>query len=217
MPPIDTKLYNKVFKEADKVFEKPSAYKSMWIQREYKKQGGTYTEDGKERKLERWKDEEWKDVGDKDYPVYRPTKRINKDTPLTVAEISPSNLKKQIALKQKIKGNKNLPPFIPKTGGKLEDELLNWSNPIEVKMNAISYLGKNVPLYFSFKPDKKYMVITPDEKVVHFGAFGMEDYTKHKDEKRRKNYLARTANMRGDWANNKYSPNNLSRHLLWNA
>jgi hypothetical protein len=38
--PIDTKLYNKVFKEADVVFEKPSAYKSMWIQKEYKKQGG---------------------------------------------------------------------------------------------------------------------------------------------------------------------------------
>jgi hypothetical protein len=37
---IDTKLYNKVFKEADVVFKKPSAYKSMWIQKEYKKQGG---------------------------------------------------------------------------------------------------------------------------------------------------------------------------------
>jgi hypothetical protein len=215
MPPIDTKLYNKVFKEADKVFEKPSAYKSMWIQREYKKQGGTYTEDGKERKLERWADEEWKDVGNKDYPVYRPTKRINKDTPLTVAEISPSNLKKQIALKQKIKGDKNLPPFVG--GGKNEDELLKWSNPIEVKMNAIAYLGKDIPLYYSFKPDKKYMVITPDEKVVHFGQQGYEDFTKHQDEKRRKKYLARTSKIKGDWATNKYSPNNLSRHLLWNA
>lgn len=209
MPPIDTKLYNKVFKEADKVFEKPSAYKSMWIQKEYKKQGGTYKEDGKERKLERWKNEEWKDIGNKDYPVYRPTKRITKDTPLTVAEISTANLKKQIALKQKIKGTKNLPAFV-------EDELLNYSNPIQVKKNAIKYLGENVPLYYSTRRDKKYMVISPDDKIVHFGAFGMEDYTKHQDEKRRKNYLARATNIKGDWKNNKYSPNNLALHLLWN-
>jgi hypothetical protein len=32
-------------------------------------------------------------------------------TPLTVHEINPSNLKKQIALKQMIKGKSNLPPF----------------------------------------------------------------------------------------------------------
>ena len=214
MPPIDTKLYNKVFKEADKVFEKPSAYKSMWIQKEYRRQGGTYQDDGQERKLERWKNEEWKDVGNKDYPVFRPTKRINKDTPLTVAEIDPENLKKQIALKQKIKGDANLPPFV---GGGLEDKILKWSDPFEVKRKAIKYLGKNVPLYYSFKPDKKYMVITPDDKVVHFGAFGMEDYTKHQNEKRRINYLARATKIKGDWKNNKYSPNNLAIHLLWNG
>jgi hypothetical protein len=213
--PIDTKLYNRVFKKADIVFEKPSAYKSMWIQREYKKQGGTYQDDGQERKLERWKNEEWKDVGKKDYPVFRPTKKITKDTPLTVAEIDPSNLKKQIALKQKIKGNKNLPPFLK--GGKLEDDLLKWSNPVEVKMNANKYLGKDVPLYYSTRSSKKYMVITPDNKLVHFGQQGYEDYTKHKDEKRRSNYLARSSKIKGDWANNKYSPNNLSIHLLWNG
>jgi hypothetical protein len=61
------------------------------------------------------------------------------------------------------------------------------------------------------------MVITPDEKVVHFGQQGYEDFTKHQDEKRRKKYLARTSKIKGDWATNKYSPNNLSRHLLWNA
>ena len=33
---------------------------------------------------------------------------------LTPDEIDPTNLKKQIALKQKIKGEKNLPPFIGK-------------------------------------------------------------------------------------------------------
>ena len=76
--PIDTNLYNQVYEEAGNVYKKPSAYKSMWIQKEYKKRGGTYKEDGKERKLERWKNEEWADVGNMQYPVYRPTKRVTK-------------------------------------------------------------------------------------------------------------------------------------------
>jgi len=61
--------------------------------------------------LRRWFKEKWQDVGNKEYPVYRPTIRVNKKTPLTINEIDKSNLKKQIKLKQKIKGNKNLPPF----------------------------------------------------------------------------------------------------------
>jgi hypothetical protein len=110
--PINTKLYKKVFREADIVYAKPSAYKSMWIQREYKRRGGIYKEDGKERKLDRWKKEEWRDIGNKDYPVYRPTKRISKSTPFTASEIDPIQAKTQIALKQKIRGTKNLPPFL---------------------------------------------------------------------------------------------------------
>jgi hypothetical protein len=99
----------------------------------------------------------------------------------------------------------------------MENEILKWSDPIQVKMNANKYLGKNVSLYYSTRKDKKYMVITPDNKIVHFGAFGMEDYTKHKDEKRRSNYLARATKIKGNWKNDKYSPNNLSLYLLWNG
>ena len=51
--------------------------------------------------------------------------------------------------------------------------------------------------------------------MIHFGQLGYEDYTKHNDEKRRERYLKRTANIRGDWKENKFSPNNLSRNLLW--
>ena len=58
--------------------------------------------------------ERWGDVGNKSYPVYRPSIRISSKTPLTKQEIDPHNLKKQIELKQKIKGGKNLPPFKPK-------------------------------------------------------------------------------------------------------
>jgi len=109
--PINTKLYEEVKKYADEIYHKPSAYKSGFIVKTYKELGGTYKDSDKKKGLTDWFNEDWKDIGNKEYPVYRPTKRINKETPLTVSEIDPKNLKKQIALKQKIKGSKNLPPF----------------------------------------------------------------------------------------------------------
>ena len=112
--PTDKKLYARVKKQADTVYSKPSAYKSGYIVKEYKRQGGTYSDDDEEKKLKRWFDEFWMNVGGKAYPVLRPTIRISKDTPLLVSEIKPSNLKKQIKLKQVIKGKKNLPKFISK-------------------------------------------------------------------------------------------------------
>jgi hypothetical protein len=33
--------------------------------------------------------------------------------------------------------------------------------------------------------------------------------------KHRKNYLTRTANMKGNWKNNPFSRNNLSRRIIW--
>ena len=38
-------------------------------------------------------------VGHQEFPVYRPTVRVNKKTPLIVDEIDPSNLKKQFKKK----------------------------------------------------------------------------------------------------------------------
>ena len=112
MPIVDNqKLYDKVKQEADKIYEKPSAYKSGYIVKKYKELGGTYTSDKKPKDLERWFDEKWSDVGGMEYPVYRPTKRLNKETPLLPNEIEPKNLLLQSILKQIIKGNKNLPPF----------------------------------------------------------------------------------------------------------
>jgi len=104
-------LYEQVKEEADKRYEKPSAYKSGWIVKTYKERGGTYAGKKPKTGLSRWYKERWTDVGGKDYPVYRPTLRVSKDTPLTVQEIDPQNLKKQIALKQRIRGFKNLPRF----------------------------------------------------------------------------------------------------------
>jgi hypothetical protein len=108
---LDQELYDRVKAYADTVYSKPSAYKSGFIVKTYKQLGGKYGEDSKPKKLKQWYAERWEDVGGKDYPVYRPTVRVNKSTPLTVAEIEPKNLKKQIETKQKIKGTKNLPAF----------------------------------------------------------------------------------------------------------
>jgi hypothetical protein len=108
--PLDKKLYKKAKQMADKIYNKSSAYKSGYIVKSYEKMGGKFRDNGP-KKLKQWFEEEWKDIGNKVYPVYRPTKRISQTTPLLVSEIEPHNLTKQIALKQKIKGKKNLPPF----------------------------------------------------------------------------------------------------------
>jgi hypothetical protein len=110
--PLNKALYEKAKKIADETYKKSSAYKSGFIIKKYKELGGKYADDGKEKNLKRWFSEEWRDIGGLDYPVYRPTKRISKETPLTVSEIDPIKAVSQIKLKQKIKGKKNLPPFI---------------------------------------------------------------------------------------------------------
>jgi len=109
--PINLELYNTIKKEADRIYSKSSAYKSGYIVKEYKKRGGEYRGKKTNTGLTRWYKEQWKDIGNKSYPVYRPTKRITKDTPLTASEIDPIQAVKQIALKQKIRGNQNLPKF----------------------------------------------------------------------------------------------------------
>ena len=45
--------------------------------------------------------------------------------------------------------------------------------------------------YKSDKPDKKYYIITDNGKKVYFGAAGMSDFTKHKDEQRKQLYINR--------------------------
>lgn len=109
--PADPELYEKAKEIADAIYKKPSAYKSGFIVQTYKEMGGAYLDDDKPRKLARWFREDWRDVGPGPYPVYRPTRRVTADTPLTPPEIDPANLRRQIALKQRIRGERNLPPF----------------------------------------------------------------------------------------------------------
>ena len=174
---IDKDLYNFVKQKADKIYKKPSAYKSGYIVKTYKELGGRYKTDKQPKNLKRWFQEKWMDIGNKAYPVYRPTIRVNENTPLTVNEISSSNLKKQIKRKQIIKGKKNLPPF--RAGSGIEQ----FSNPAIVYQKAKQYLGNDVIIKLSDKPLKKYMVFNPHtQKWVYFGQIGYEDFTKHADE-----------------------------------
>ena len=55
------------------------------------------------------------------------------------------------------------------------------------------------------------------KKVIHFGAEGMSDFTKHKDTKRRDRYLARhnPKYTKEKW-NIPDTPASLSRWILWN-
>jgi hypothetical protein len=215
-------LYKKAKELADATYSKPSAYKSGFIVNKYKELGGTYSGQKGYKGIGRWFKEEWKDVGNKEYPVFRPTKRVTKDTPLTPDEIDPANVKKQIALKQVIKGDANLPAFKIKEGGALKGldpnkktDILKFSDPKKAIKNAIQYLKDNIVFGLSTKKTKKYMVQRPDGKWIHFGEMGYEDFTKHQDDKRRQNYLKRTANMKGNWKDDKYSANNLARNILW--
>ena len=91
--------------------------------------------------------------------------------------------------------------------------LKKYSNPDEVMRRAAS-LGYP-PVLISSKTDKKYMINTPDNHIVHFGQMGYSDFTKTKDKTKRENYLKRATKIKGNWKANKYSPNNLAIHLLW--
>ncbi len=61
---------------------------------------------------------------------------------------------------------------------------------------------------------KKFYVVTPEEKVISFGANGYSDYTIHKDPERMQRYLKRHT-VREDW-NDLNKAGTWSRFILWN-
>ena len=98
------------------------------------------------------------------------------------------------------------------------NDIYKYSNPQQVYKNAIKYFnGHHFILNISDKPNKKYMILNPNtNKYVYFGQIGYIDYTFSHDENKRYLYLKRSSAIPGNWKDNKYSPNNLSRYLLWN-
>lgn len=102
-------------------------------------------------------------------------------------------------------------------------ELRKYSDPAEVAKIGKRY---GLDVFVSSRKDKKYMVKIGDKnkslgcsgidalacKVIHFGQMNYEDYTKHKDVKRRD--LFRKRNHK--WASSpKDSASYLSFYLLW--
>ena len=75
-------------------------------------------------------------------------------------------------------------------------DIYKFSDPLKVKQNLDRYLGANYKLYISTKVNKKYMIKNPEGKWVHFGEIGFEDFTKHQDEERRQQYLARATKIK---------------------
>ena len=79
---------------------------------------------------------------------------------------------------------KNIGPFYM-------EKLCEVSNPKLVLKQLKKYYGDDVDLYLSSSKNKKYMVFNEDGKKVHFGSLLYEDYTKHKDKKRRDSFRNR--------------------------
>jgi hypothetical protein len=84
------------------------------------------------------------------------------------------------------------------------------------KVNKLSKIIYEKPVEPSTRKNKKYMILNDHNKYVHFGDSRYEDFTKHQDKERLKNYLSRASKIKGNWKKDKYSPNNLSINLLWN-
>ena len=105
--PANQELYDKVKKQIYAKYPVHSAYRSGLLVKTYKEQGGKYI--GKENKssgLNRWFKEKWVnsrgEVGYKNKnDVYRPTVRVNKDTPITFNELTKEQIKKAQAEKAK--------------------------------------------------------------------------------------------------------------------
>tara|TARA_R110000765_G_scaffold280572_2_gene378019 strand:- start:362 stop:646 length:285 start_codon:yes stop_codon:yes gene_type:complete len=92
-------------------------------------------------------------------------------------------------------------------------------------MKIVLYSYKYMELYKPFKSNalnKKFSVYVMKDgkkKLINFGDSRYEDFRQHKDEKRRKSYLARAKgikNKKGEltWKD-KNTPNYWSVHYLW--
>ena len=104
---VNKELYDKVKKQIYAKYPVHSAYRSSLLVKTYKEQGGKYI--GKENKssgLNRWYREKWLnsrgEIGYKSASdIYRPTVKVNKNTPTTFKELTKEQIKKAQAEKAK--------------------------------------------------------------------------------------------------------------------
>ncbi len=96
-----------------------------------------------------------------------------------------------------------------------EMDIQNYSDPQEVLRKAHLMFGDDIDFQISTRRNKKYMIRGKfsNNKWIHFGQYGMEDYTKHQDQKRLNKFKQR--NWR--WSlNEPDTASFLSYYLLWN-
>jgi hypothetical protein len=92
--------------------------------------------------------------------------------------------------------------------------LQEHSNIIKAKKLAYDIYDK--PLNISTRKYKKYMIKNPlTNRYIHFGDIRYEDYLYTKNPIKRNSYLKRSEKIKGNWKDDDYSPNNLSRRILW--
>jgi len=102
-------LYRQALMKADATYKRNSAYKSMFIVKEYKRLGGSYSGEKTDKGVARWNKEKWIQVvpflesGKKIACGFgeggkgcRPSKRIDKQTPTTIQELVKKHGKKPL-------------------------------------------------------------------------------------------------------------------------
>ena len=79
-------------------------------------------------------------------------------------------------------------------------------------------MGRSEEIYVSTRKNKKY-VVNVRGKDIHFGDSRYEDYLDHRDDERRKRYLARATRIRNKRGQLTYrdpsSANFWAVHILW--
>lgn len=113
-----------------------------------------------------------------------------------------------------------------------EDQLQELDYPPKKYLAKVKAKAKKAgydPKKLSFCRDgvHKLQYETPDEKMVKFGRVGYGDFLiwsflerngkveKGEAKKRKKAYLKRASAIKGDWEEDKHSPNNLAMKILW--
>ena len=72
----------------------------------------------------------------------------------------------------------------------------------------------NIVIQPSNKKGKKYDAVIDGKKTVSFGASGYSDFTKHKDEDRKNNYIARHKPNQ-NWKDHT-TAGSFAKNILWN-
>lgn len=147
------------------------------------------------------------------------------DTIMSVAPV-PAPLKEAWSVGKQLagvgKGRSKEP--MSKFKGQLESAGLSpqlYLRRVRASAKKAGYNPKNV--VFADDNKHKLMITTDDGKVVKFGSVGNGDLILHshksKEEglKAQKAYLARATKIKGNWKDDKFSPNSLAISLIWNG